>query len=169
MAQPPKRSPLESPGFWSIISLSFLDGIVALGARRPLEVEDMHELPDRLKSVNIAQRFRPYWEHEQRSSPRPSFTRALLRAYWRRLVVASSCVLGYAVLIAAQPFFMGAILRYVQGDKDASVIGISSGVGLAVALSLCTLLGSIIFNAGFYHMYASATLMCVTIPHLTHS
>ena len=148
----PPESPMETAGWFSVTTLSFLNSIVALGAKRPLEVDDMHQLPKWLMSTNIHAHFQPFWEEEQRSNTTPRFSHALWRDYWRRWGLASICECFYAMMLIFQPLFMEAMLKYVSGDKDAQFLGITTGIGLAFSLSLVTLLGSVIFNLNFYHM-----------------
>lgn len=64
----------------SRILFNYLNPVMKLGSKRPLEVNDMLPLPANLHTESNLNQFRVYWNLEK-AKPKPSLTRALFKAF----------------------------------------------------------------------------------------
>ena len=149
-----KPSPYDSASYLSFILYLWLTPLITLGASRPLELDDVPNVPIKLQTNNLFDLFQSIWDEEQTCHPESgarNLAWMLFRASRKELILSSLnlCVMGLVTIL--QPYFLVKILDYVA-NGEVNFFGVTSGVGVAVALALLSLLGSLGGNVAFTYV-----------------
>jgi hypothetical protein len=138
-------SPLDGAGLASRLSFWWMGGLLELGARRQLEMDDVPGLPRADNSTDWARRFQHSLAVEGGAVPSPSLLRALSATFgaeWRWL---GALQLLNDLLSFSGPMLLHAIVMYVQRSATGELTPLEAR--RAGALLLCLVVGSYLLNA----------------------
>ncbi|TMW55712.1 hypothetical protein Poli38472_010594 [Pythium oligandrum] len=149
------RNPLDNAGWLSKITLWWLNPLMARGYKRPLEEEDVWNLPQADQAAVLQEIFDKHFEeikakHNDPSSP-PRIHLAIWKSTQDMMIGALLLLIASAAAVMLQPMFIKALLEYLQGSEN--MFGITSGYALAALLTVASFVG---VNTVDYSMYLSA-------------
>ncbi|KAI9346242.1 ABC transporter type 1, transmembrane domain-containing protein [Obelidium mucronatum] len=104
--------------FAAQMTFAWIDALLLKAQEKPLEDEDVWDLADKDKTLNVVRAFKPF---QLRTSRRASSTLfyALLACFkWRIIVVFIGCVIG-AILDFSKTFFLNRIIVYLQTPRNS--------------------------------------------------
>lgn len=121
-------SGFSSAGFLSLATFSWLNPLLALGYRKPLEIEDVPLLPRQDRAREVYKRFS---EREQ-----PSISMALAGAFWGIMVWTGLLKTLSVVAGFVGPYLIGDFVEYLGGRRryrfEGCVLVVSFFFGNAV-------------------------------------
>lgn len=138
------RHPMETCSAASQLTLCWMEPMLWLGTRRPLQLDDVYDLPYSSRSAAVNQKFETAWEAEkasaaerQRQDPdgdhEPSLCRVLLKTFGRfRYIVPFQ--IGAISALVFTPLLVYMILLHIE-DSNADLSAYMEG--LALWCSLC--------------------------------
>lgn len=148
------ESPMDTASHYSIITYSWMNELIKLGAKQTLNFDDIYPLPKMFTAASLSDRIHKAWAAEIESSKKrnkkPSLAVALLKEFGQNVVFSIVAMLPYIVGSLLQPLFVGHFLEYVQ-SKQTEFLSISNGYGLVFLLSGISLVSVVSFNYSFYH------------------
>ncbi|KAJ3237858.1 hypothetical protein HDU81_008767 [Chytriomyces hyalinus] len=128
--------------FLSKLTYAWIDPLLLKARSKPLEDEDIWDLPEQDKTASLVSRFKAY---QQRTS---SLMNALFSFFkWRIFVVFGGCVIG-AVLDFSKTFFLNRIIVYLQTPRRDQ--NVTDGYYLLAGLLLGQLVTSTVNGWVFY-------------------
>ncbi|PVG00760.1 putative YCF1-vacuolar ABC transporter [Serendipita vermifera] len=104
------ESPIETANVYSKWVFHWMDGLMRLGAKRPLEEEDVYVLEPREQATLLAAKL----EHAVEKNPNGSLWVALGRAYGGTYAEAAGLKVIQDLLAFAQPQFLRMFLAYIS-------------------------------------------------------
>eukprot|EP00004_Rigifila_ramosa_P018380 TRINITY_DN4565_c0_g1_i3.p1 TRINITY_DN4565_c0_g1~~TRINITY_DN4565_c0_g1_i3.p1 ORF type:complete len:991 (-),score=281.77 TRINITY_DN4565_c0_g1_i3:1492-4185(-) len=112
----------ETDASWiSRLSFWWINPMMALGYRRPLEEADLWDLDKSDKSHALLLKFEKEWT-KQRSLPKPSLARAFWKAFGWDFMAAAPLKLAQDSLQFVGPLLLGLMVEFVEDpDKDISL------------------------------------------------
>lgn len=163
---PSARSPLDDAGFLSRLFFLWLSPLISLGSKKPLEAEDVYCLPhDHLSSV-VHDRISHFWKLERERHPeRPQLYRALFNAYSGYMIGSAFYFLIFIAITMIQPFFVSALLDYVN-TGEVNLWGMKSGYTVACVLGAVSIVSVLCFSSAFLFgtrlgMYVRSSLIAL--------
>eukprot|EP00041_Stephanoeca_diplocostata_P028197 m.790864 g.790864 ORF g.790864 m.790864 type:complete len:1581 (+) comp23327_c0_seq3:295-5037(+) len=157
-----KPCPETSAGLLSIITFSWLNGLMALGFRRPLEDKDLWGLNPDDQAPVLSRKFQRSWDEEvtrKRSrNAEPSLLRALSRSFGTTLYVAGLFKLIQDSLAFLQPELLKLLIRYIQDRNNPNPEDVppkSTGWELACAMFAVALIQSMALHQYFHRVYVT--------------
>lgn len=139
-------SPVDNASFLSIVFFSWFTPLIRLGAKRPLEIHDIYEVPvSHLTTSSLSLFTGHYWRGPA------SLGVDLTMCFSTPLLLSNVVFLLYVGSSILQPFFVSTILEYVS-NGHAVILGISSGVWIVLLLGAIGLVGILAFSMGFYYI-----------------
>ncbi|KAJ1736287.1 Transporter of the ATP-binding cassette (ABC) [Coemansia biformis] len=113
-ARPPP--PEETASIAQLLLFSWMDPMIWLGYRRPLEPNDVYELMPEDRAERVCAKWRGEGRQYARAHGRASrsLTRRMLWFFRYRLALQCMWTLAHAVFIFAGPFFLRRILAYME-------------------------------------------------------
>eukprot|EP01116_Phalansterium_solitarium_P010898 TRINITY_DN263_c0_g2_i2.p1 TRINITY_DN263_c0_g2~~TRINITY_DN263_c0_g2_i2.p1 ORF type:complete len:1470 (+),score=645.31 TRINITY_DN263_c0_g2_i2:96-4505(+) len=146
---PKLTNPEKNAGFYSKLVFSWLNPLLALGFKRPLETSDLWELPADLTAKNTGDRFMQAWEQERLlHGEQASLVRTLRVSFGKLFLLAGVLKLAHDCLMFVQPVLLRAIISFVREPS-----GINVGLSYALGMFLASLLQSICLNQYFFFTY----------------
>ena len=150
------RNASKVPGLWDRITFSYLDNLLYLGSKRPLEFEDLPELDEKDLSAYTSDVLLKEWLSEL-SQPCPSLTRALVNAYGRSFLMGNLFKFPQDCLIFVGPVALRRIVTFIDPaatpDEDVSFW---NGLLLVSILFASQLLQSIFLHQYFTRVFRVA-------------
>ncbi|RQM14733.1 hypothetical protein B5M09_013885, partial [Aphanomyces astaci] len=139
-------NPMGAANWFSLLTMLWMDPLIHLGAKRPLQEQDVWQLCPQDTAAHLNQTFQSHWGHEVRSQTHPNYTRAL----WRTLqfkTLWTTALYGFcSALSLLQPVVIKFLLEFLQASPFAdnqpvhTPMGISSGYVLATLLTVLSFL-----------------------------
>jgi ATP-binding cassette subfamily C (CFTR/MRP) protein 4 len=126
-------NPLDNASIFSKITFSWMNPLLAVGAKRTLNEEDLPELTNADSAAKLCADLENCWAKEQ-EMPQPSFFRALVRTSGLRYLGYSLIYIVGGTVRIFQALLLGALIEHI-GKKDASV---KEGMLMVTGLFLCT-------------------------------
>ncbi|EQC32280.1 hypothetical protein SDRG_10028 [Saprolegnia diclina VS20] len=147
----PVQHPLATSSYVSIFLMAWLDGLIRRGAISPLAEADIWPVRDADTAAALNRRFTAAWAA---AGDKPEFHKVIW-ATLRREIYASLFIYNvYAIPMLAQPAVIHSLLQFLAHDPAtgplSTVIGISSGYGLAGLLTGLSFLSVTIIDFGQY-------------------
>lgn len=149
-----KPSPYDTASCLSYCLYHWLTPLITLGAKQPLELEDVYNVPQALRTNILYDLFQSLWDEEQTKHPKSGAKNLgwlLIRSSQRHLILSAMLLCVMAIVTIVQPYFLVKILDYVA-HEDVNFLGMTSGVSLAVALAVISLMGSLGGNIAFTYV-----------------
>ncbi|KAJ3265284.1 hypothetical protein HDU77_005729 [Chytriomyces hyalinus] len=132
----------HNASFLSKLTYAWIDPLLLKARSKPLEDEDIWDLPEQDKTATLVSRFKAY---QQRTS---SLMNALFSFFkWRIFVVFGGCVIG-AVLDFSKTYFLNRIIVYLQTPRRDQ--NVAHGYYLLAGLLLGQLVTSTVNGWVFY-------------------
>lgn len=138
---------------FSALIFHWLDPLLALGYKRPLELKDVPHLSKDFQAQTATERFLTAWEAQKEGSPEKpqSAFRALATVYWKAMALSAFCALGKCSAVALGPLILQFFIRYESGERLFQYEGC-----ILVAALFC---GKVLESIFQRHWYASARMV----------
>jgi len=130
-----KSNPEQNANFWSMLFFSWLNPLLWMGYKRPLEDSDLYELPNDHKANYLANRLGEKWDFE-RMKQKPSLIKATWRAFGRGFLRAGLFKLVSDILTFAGPIILQRLIAFVASSNEPNYIGYLYAFGLSASASL---------------------------------
>ena len=163
----------------SVLFLSWLNGLLWRGYRKPLEDGDIYAAPAQHSAESVRARVEAF----RARHPTASFTSVIIRAFILRWLAgfASKCVFICAYLL--QPFFVGALVSFIDdqllgryNDSSTYFFGaIHKGLHLAAGLTVTSLVAILVSRrrrtgaSGIDRKKPRSSIMSILYPLHTHT
>ncbi|OQR87494.1 ATP-binding Cassette (ABC) Superfamily [Achlya hypogyna] len=148
------QHPMETASWLSIFLISWMDGLIARGARTPLQENDVWPLRSEDTAAGLSTVFATEWAKEK-TTPTPRFHKALWRAMQRESLFTIGLYFLYSFLMLIQPIVIKSLLQFIQGKPTS--LGIESGYALAALLTILSFVSVTVVDFG---QYLSSNLGC---------
>ena len=137
-----------SASLWSALLFSWLDPLLALGHKRPLQLLDVPHLSEKLQAQTAAAKFQQAWEAQKKQK---SVFWALAAVYWKPMGLNAFCALGKSLALAFGPLILQQFIKYETGERLFQY----EGYALVTALFLSKILESVMQR----HWFAGARMV----------
>ena len=123
----------ESCSLWSYLNYSWVVSVMELGNKRPLQLEDLPDIPTKDQNERISRIFDKYWEEEMgKERKERSLLRALYKTHGKPFLFESGLLrLTQEMTIFLTPLLMNKLLKFIEDPLQPSWIG------FGIAFSLC--------------------------------
>ena len=147
------ESPYATAGILSRMVFKWLDPVLSLGHKRPLQLKDVPHLNKSLQAQTAVEKFLQAWEAQRENNPdKPqSVFWALTTVYWRSMAINGICALGKSLALAFGPLILQFFIKYESGVKYFKY----EGYTLVAALFFSKVLESFFQR----HWYAGARMV----------
>ncbi|KAG0588980.1 hypothetical protein KC19_2G282400 [Ceratodon purpureus] len=147
------KTPYANASPLSRLLFTWLDPLLALGKKRPLQMNDVPHLSEDLQAQTAAAKFLQAWEAQKERNPekQQSVFWALAAVYWKPMGVNAFCALGKTLALAFGPLILQLFIRYESGERLFEY----EGYALVAALFLCKILESVLQR----HWYAGSRVV----------
>ena len=144
------ESPLDNAWFFEKCLFTWLNPVMRLGAKRPLEDSDIYNLPNDHRGRNVHRLVKETWNSLLQTYGKDAkFSSVLFRAFGFYYLGAIICMLIYVFVTVVLPYLVQGILDYVaNGEVDLG--GLKNGYAIAILLFLCSVMATIVMNLSFY-------------------
>lgn len=148
-----EETPFATAGYFNRMIFKWLDPLLAVGYKRPLQQKDVPHLNTTLQAKTACDAFLDAWEAQKQNNPsKPqSIFWALVTVYWRPLARNGLCAFGKCLALALGPL----ILRYFINFESGERLFAYEGYTLVAALFLSKILESLLQR----HWYAGARMV----------
>jgi len=140
-----KVDPEGRAGLFSRFTFGWLNPLLFLGFKRPLNSEDLYELPGDCRSASIARGFEPTWDQEKRALS-PSLPRALRRTFARTFLACGVYKGIQDLLLFAGPVLLQEIIKFISNPAA----DVSWGFFLVFLLFATSCIQSLSLHQYFY-------------------
>lgn len=109
----------ENAGFFSLATFSWLDGILSMGKKKPLELEDMPPLPTEDSTEAMYETFKSSWDDLKQKNPEetPSISLTLWKSFRSIVVVNAMFAFANVVTSYVGPFLINDFVEYLSGRR----------------------------------------------------
>ena len=135
-------------------TFSWLNPLMTLGHKRPLDREDVWMLPKTQSAKFLSNQFLTHWEKET-NADKPSLLRALRRTYLKDFLIAGCFKLFNDAAQFVGPIFIGLFIQFIASQKSANPIDQSVGYLYAVCIFLGQLIGALAENQYFQRIMST--------------
>ncbi|ETV90240.1 hypothetical protein H310_14932 [Aphanomyces invadans] len=147
-----QSNPLESANWLTVVAISWIDRLIARGAKAPLTEDDVWPLPQSDTAAVLHAEFRKHWDVE-RTKRAPALWYTIYRTFRVRIWYSISLYVVSGALMLVQPILIKSMLQFLQQPDDlpiATSVGLSNGYALATVLSVVTIASVSIGDYGQY-------------------
>ncbi|XP_017228295.2 ABC transporter C family member 5 [Daucus carota subsp. sativus] len=112
-----KVTPYKDAGIFSLITISWLNPILSLGAKRPLELRDIPLLAPKDRSKTNYKILNSNWEKLKATNPsnQPSLAWAILKSFWKE-AACNGIFAGVATIVSyVGPYMISDFVDYLGG------------------------------------------------------
>lgn len=131
----------------TVLFLSWLDGLLWRGYRKPLQDEDIYAAPIKHSAKSVRARVEAF----QTRHPSASFTSVIVRAFFLRWLAGFTSKVVFICAYLLQPFWVGALVMYIDdrlvgryNESSTYFWGIHSGLHLAAGLTVTSLVAILV-------------------------
>ena len=154
MEDTPGRNPRETASFFSLLTFSWLNSILKLGSRQPLEEKNLFTIETSHQAERLVGDLEKEWLAEEKASEqnrrKARLWKAMVRVFsYRDYIIMGLLRIFYSITLNALPLILWFFLRSIATVSETSytstlplVIGIAV---VSVARSLCV--GHALFKA----------------------
>ncbi|XP_010264828.1 PREDICTED: ABC transporter C family member 5-like [Nelumbo nucifera] len=114
-----KVTPYSGAGFFSLITLSWLNPLLAVGAKRPLELRDIPLLAPKDRAKTTYKILSSNWEKMKAENPakQPSLAWAILKSFWKE-AACNAIFAGLNTLVSyVGPYLISYFVDYLVGNE----------------------------------------------------
>ena len=103
----------------SRLIFSWLDPLLALGYKHPLELKNVPHLSKELQTQTATANFLKAWNAQKERNPekQQSVFRALVTVYWKAMALNAFCALGKCLALAVGPIILQFFIDYESGKR----------------------------------------------------
>ena len=115
------RTPEEKASIFSLMTVSWLSPLFKIGAKRPIEIDDLIYLRTRDSSKQLLVDFDKAWKHQQsitENNQLPSIYKALKSAFGRQMFTALPFYITYQIMQFAAPIILAMYLERIEATFD---------------------------------------------------
>mmetsp|Transcript_147214 Transcript_147214/g.257148 ORF Transcript_147214/g.257148 Transcript_147214/m.257148 type:complete len:1341 (-) Transcript_147214:757-4779(-) len=114
----PKAGPTEAEtaNIISFITFAYMGRLIRLGTKRPLQMGDIYEPPEALKSANVYEEFEKLWEDEKKKES-PTLGKSILTLCKWDIIFCCVCGALYTMTPFTVPFLLKNILEVIMGVR----------------------------------------------------
>ena len=139
----------------SWLLFSWVEPLMRLGARRPLQQADLLDLPCGHSMDHLAKQVIVTWEAEGRQKKSPSLLHALRRAYlWEALWPALPCKLVYDVVLFVMPALLKSLIETLEAGDQGEHGAVADRVALVAALVGASFLNTLLLQQYFHAVFS---------------
>ena len=118
-----KETPGKPPGWLSIITFSWIGGLLKTGAQRPLGESDFLPLPDEHRTEALTKAIQEKWTQEKRECATPRLWRSALKAMpLRQFAVLVFTGLLDSTCRVLQPVFLGFLVSGIAYHQEGGTL-----------------------------------------------
>lgn len=109
----------QNAGFFSLAAFSWLDPLLRVGRKKPLEIADMPPLPPEDSTESMYEKFRSSWDALKQKKPEetPSISLTLWKSFWPIVVVNAMFAFGNVTASYIGPFLINDFVEYLNGRR----------------------------------------------------
>ncbi|CAG8661679.1 18370_t:CDS:2, partial [Racocetra persica] len=167
--------PEAKANLFSKLTFWWLNDLMSLGYKRPLEKDDLYILNDKRSAKNVTDKFEAEWKKETQKialGKKPSLLKALFRVLWARFCFAGVARFGSDIFGVISPLILKLILKFVSDAYFANLnnsVQPAAHVGyiLIIVMSLMETGFFILLNVYLYYVmetgFLSRTILITTI------
>ncbi|CAG5183645.1 uncharacterized protein ALTATR162_LOCUS10684 [Alternaria atra] len=150
-----KVSPEYTAGFFSRLSWQWMQPLMRVGYKRPLEKNDIWEVnPDRSAEV-LANKLEAAFKRRRAEGKERPLLGAMFETFKWEFIIGGTCQLSASVIQAVAPFVLRylinfAVRAYVAERSDAPAPNIGEGIGLVIGITAMQFLQSLATNHFMY-------------------
>lgn len=114
-----KVTPYSDAGLFSLVTLSWLNPLLSMGAKRPLELKDIPLLAQKDRSKTNYKVLNSNWEKLKAENPskQPSLAWAILKSFWKE-AACNAIFAGLSTLVSyVGPYMISYFVDYLGGKK----------------------------------------------------
>ncbi|CAL9130508.1 unnamed protein product [Musa acuminata var. zebrina] len=111
-------TPYSEAGLFSIATLSWLDSLLLLGAKRPLEIRDVPLLATKERSKTCYKILNSNWERLKAEYPenQPSLALAIFRSFWKEAAFNAIFAGLFTAVSYVGPYLISYFVDYLSGN-----------------------------------------------------
>ena len=117
--------PLETASWWSMLSWSWLYGMLAHGVHHPLKEDDVWSLPKSHRAASVRERFDSLGVRPEACS----LVHVMRSLFWRRWVLAGFLYVCWCISAGIQPFLVAAFINHLETEEGSQAEAIALSVG----------------------------------------
>ncbi|RYO69801.1 Oligomycin resistance ATP-dependent permease [Alternaria arborescens] len=150
-----KVSPEYTAGFFSRLSWQWMQPLMRVGYKRPLEKNDIWTVnPDRSAEV-LANKLEAAFKRRRAEGKERPLLGAMFETFKWEFIIGGTCQLSASVIQAVAPFVLRylinfAVRAYVAERSDAPAPDIGEGIGLVIGITAMQFLQSLATNHFMY-------------------
>lgn len=150
-----KVSPEYTAGFFSRLSWQWMQPLMRVGYKRPLEKNDIWTVnPDRSAEV-LANKLEAAFKRRRAEGKERPLLGAMFETFKWEFIIGGTCQLSASVIQAVAPFVLRylinfAVRAYVAERSDAPAPNIGEGIGLVIGITAMQFLQSLATNHFMY-------------------
>ncbi|XP_061343389.1 ABC transporter C family member 5-like isoform X2 [Gastrolobium bilobum] len=114
-----KVTPYSDAGVFSLVTLSWLNPILSIGAKRPLELKDIPLVAPKDRAKTNYKVLNSNWERLKAENPsiQPSLARAILQSFWKE-AACNAIFAGVTTLVSyVGPYMISYFVDYLVGKE----------------------------------------------------
>ncbi|KAJ4851342.1 Multidrug resistance-associated protein 5 [Turnera subulata] len=114
-----KVTPYSDAGLFSLATLSWLNPLLSIGAKRPLELKDIPLLAQKDRSKTNYKVLNSNWEKAKAESPpkQPSLAWAILKSFWKEAACNAFFALINTLVSYVGPYMISYFVEYLGGKE----------------------------------------------------
>jgi hypothetical protein len=115
-----KVTPYNDAGLFTLVTLSWLNPLLSIGAKRPLELKDIPLLAPKDRAKTNYKVLNSNWERLKAENPSepPSLARAILKSFWKE-AAGNAIFAGLNTLVSyVGPYMISYFVDYLGGKKS---------------------------------------------------
>ena len=109
----------QNAGFLSLATFSWIDPLLRVGRKKPLEIADMPPLPPEDSTEAMYEKFRDSWDDLKQKKPEetPSISLTLWKSFWPVVVVNAMFAFLNVIASYIGPFLINDFVEYLSGRR----------------------------------------------------
>ena len=128
-----KSTPFASAGFFKRMSFWWLNPLLSLGYKRPLEQEDIPDLGEEDDVQKLHEKFVRALDEQEKDGKAFSVFWALSVCFWKPMLLNGGWALGKTVTLSMGPVVLKTFIDYTSGQRDFPYEGFVLVGGLFLA------------------------------------
>ncbi|OMO86758.1 hypothetical protein COLO4_20938 [Corchorus olitorius] len=114
-----KVTPYSDAGFFSLVTLSWLNPLLSIGAKRPLELKDIPLLAPKDRAKANYKVLNSKWEKSKAENPskQPSLAWALLKSFWKEAAWNAIFAMLNTLVSYVGPYMVSYFVDYLGGKE----------------------------------------------------
>ncbi|CAL8307591.1 unnamed protein product [Merluccius merluccius] len=169
---PAKANPAATANLFSQVFFCWLGPLFRIGYKRRLEEDDMYSVLPEDRSETLGENLQRYWDQEclktSKELKEPSFTKAIIRCYWKSLTVLGIFTFLEEGTKVIQPVLLGYLVRYFETYDPNDEQSLQLAYCYATGISLCTVLLVLVHHLYFFHVQRAGMKIRVALCHMIY-